>query len=106
MQVRRLDTDYLFAGPPRKGAKFPPAFPRQAWNTVLAAAGIEDFRFHDLRHTHASYLAMSGATERELMEALGHQTTAMAARYSHLSNEHKRRVASRLEAAVEGWKAI
>ncbi len=105
MKVKRLDTDYLFAGPPRRNAKLPPAFPRRAWNTALAAAGISDFRFHDLRHTHASYLAMSGATERELMEALGHSSTAMASRYSHLANEHKRRVANRLAAAVGVWSS-
>jgi integrase len=103
MKVKRLDTDFLFAGPPRRNGRAAPAFPRRAWNSALKAAGIEDFRFHDLRHTHASYLAMSGATERELMEALGHQTAAMAARYSHLASEHKRRVASRLEAAVGEW---
>jgi hypothetical protein len=43
---------------------------------------------------------MSGSTERELMEALGHTTPAMAARYSHLANEHKRKVASRLGDAL------
>lgn len=104
LKVRRLDTEYLFAGP-RPNAKFSPAFPRRAWNTALKVAGIDDFRFHDLRHTHASYLAMSGATERELMEALGHQTPAMAARYSHLANEHKHRVARRLEAAIVEWSS-
>ena len=48
---------------------------------------------------------MSGATERELMESLGHSTPAMASRYAHLANEHKRRVASRLEAAVGEWSS-
>lgn len=103
MKAKRLDTDILFAGPPRRNAKFPPAFPRRAWNAALKAAGIENFRFHDLRHTHASYLAMSGATERELMEALGHSTTSMANRYAHLANEHKQRVATRLVKAIEEW---
>ncbi len=103
---RRLKQDnreYLFAVPSTEGAEKEPAFPRRAWNTALRRAGIPDFRFHDLRHTHASYLAMSGATERELMESLGHSTPAMASRYAHLANEHKRRVASRLEAAVGEW---
>jgi integrase len=95
--------DHLFAGSTKKDSSHGPAFPRRAWNTALRRARITDFRFHDLRHTHASYLAMSGATERELMESLGHSTPAMTSRYAHLANEHKRRVASRLEAAVEKW---
>lgn len=104
--TRRLaekGADYLFAAASGKRSSRPPAFPRRAWNTARRRAGIMDFRFHDLRHTHASYLAMSGATERELMESLGHSTPAMASRYAHLANAHKRRVASRLEAAVEEW---
>jgi integrase len=97
-------SDYLFAV---SGSGFSQAlaFPRRAWNTALRRAGIADFRFHDLRHTHASYLAMSGATERELMESLGHSTPAMASRYAHLANEHKRRVARRLAAAVGEWSS-
>lgn len=105
LAARKVD-HYLFAIPANRSSSRssrPPAFPRRAWNTVLRRAGIPDFRFHDLRHTHASYLAMSGATERELMESLGHSTPAMASRYAHLANEHKRRVASRLEAAVGEW---
>jgi integrase len=90
--------DYLFGETGRRNASpdQPPAFPRKAWATALSTARIEDFRFHDLRHTHGSYLAMTGATTRELMGALGHKTTAMAARYSHLANAHKREVAERL----------
>lgn len=103
MKVRRLDTDYVFAGSPRKNSGSCPAFPRQAWNTARKAAGLKNFRFHDLRHTHASYLAMSGATGRELMEALGHRSESMVVRYSHLADEHKQRVASRLVVAVKEW---
>jgi integrase len=97
------ETQLLLAGSFSGGGTEWPAFPRRAWNTALKRAGITNFRFHDLRHTHASYLAMSGATERELMESLGHSTPAMASRYAHLANEHKRRVASRLEIAVGEW---
>jgi integrase len=97
--ARRVETrvDYLFADTGRRNAPAAmPAFPRRAWVTALREAGIKDFRFHDLRHTHGSYLAMTGATTRELMDALGHKTPAMAARYSHLANAHKRGVAERL----------
>jgi integrase len=85
---------HLFSSPRSPGK--PLLFPRKAWETALRQAQVADFRFHDLRHTHASYLTMSGATERELMEALGHSTLQMVSRYSHLANAHKRQVAERL----------
>jgi integrase len=104
-RTKSVRSEFLFAVPSGKSSSRGPAFPRRAWNTARKRAGIGDFRFHDLRHTHASYLAMSGATERELMESLGHSTPAMASRYAHLANEHKRRVARRLHAAVGEWSS-
>jgi integrase len=89
---RRNGSDYLFAG---RGSG-PIKFPRHAWEKALERAHIENFRFHDLRHTHASYLAMLGASNIELKESLGHKTLAMVARYTHLANSHKSEVAARL----------
>jgi integrase len=102
LRQRQTGSEYLF-GPRWRRNSYAPAFPRRAWNTALKRAGIANFRFHDLRHTHASYLAMSGATERELMESLGHSTPSMVTRYAHSANQHKRMVATRLEAAVGEW---
>jgi integrase len=51
-------------------------------------AGLGDFRFHDLRHSAASYLAMSGASLMDIAAILGHKTLAMVKRYSHLSEQH------------------
>jgi integrase len=59
------------------------------WYTALEAAGIQDFRFHDLRHTTASYLAAQGASLLEIADALGHKTLSMVKRYSHLAHSHK-----------------
>ncbi len=83
-ESRRVDTDLLFAWskPDR------PKNIRRGWANALEAAGIEDFNFHDLRHTCASYLAMSGATSSELAAVLGHKTLAMVKRYSHVSEVH------------------
>ena len=61
---------------------------RKAWETCRKRAGLDDFRFHDLRHTAGSLLAMSGASTREIAEVLGHKTMAMAKRYSHLTQKH------------------
>ena len=84
-KVRRIDTPLVF--PSRKNPQKPIDF-RKPWEKALAKAGIEDFRWHDLRHSCASYYAMNGATPRELAELLGHKTLQMVQRYSHFSNAH------------------
>ena len=61
---------------------------RTAWELAIERSGIEDFRFHDLRHSAASYLAMNGASLLEIAEILGHKTLQMVKRYSHLSESH------------------
>jgi integrase len=59
------------------------------WHEALKAACIEDFRFHDLRHTCASYLAGQGASLLEIGNVLGHRTMQMTMRYAHLTQTHK-----------------
>lgn len=59
------------------------------WYRAVEAADIKDFRFHDLRHTTASYLASQGASLLEIADTLGHRTLAMVRRYSHLTQTHK-----------------
>lgn len=61
---------------------------RKAWETALRRAKIENFRFHDLRHTAASYLAMDGATAPQIAEILGHKSLQMVKRYSHFNKAH------------------
>lgn len=77
-----------------------PADIRSAWETALRRAGIGDFRFHDLRHSAASYLAMEGATLAELAGVLGHRTLAMVKRYSHLSPDHVAKVSTRIAGRI------
>ncbi len=69
---------------------------RKHWNAAIAEAKLRDFRFHDLRHTAASYLAMNGASPLEIGDILGHKTLAMVRRYSHLATEHKAKLAERV----------
>ena len=86
-KVRNLLDDRVF--PPTARAKRAESRDlRQPWEEALKEAGITDFHWHDLRHTAASYLAMSGVSLVEIAKVLGHRTLAMVARYSHLSDGH------------------
>jgi integrase len=73
-----------------------------AWQLIRAKADLKDFRFHDLRHTAASYLAMSGAGLREIGDILGHKSISMTKRYSHLTEDHKYCTVSKMVHAVFG----
>jgi integrase len=68
---------------------------RRAFEKACKQAGIADFRFHDLRHTAASYMAMGGASQGELMAVLGHRSPLMTQRYAHFSQEHLRQLLER-----------
>ncbi len=92
-KVRRIDTDLVLAGVT--------AF-HWHWSGALTRAGIKDFKFHDLRHTAASYLAMNGATLAEISAVLGHKTLAMVKRYAHLSESHVAGVVERMNAKMFG----
>jgi integrase len=62
--------------------------PRKWFESCLTDARISGFRWHDLRHTFCSRLAMAGVDIRTIAQLAGHKTLAMAMRYSHLSPEH------------------
>jgi integrase len=84
------DAEFVFAGV-KSGRPRDIATP---WSTAVRRAGLVDFRFHDLRHTTASYLAMRGASLLEVGAVLGHKSAQMTKRYAHLSADHTRRVLS------------
>ena len=68
-----------------------------AFKKVCSAAKIDDFRFHDLRHTFASHLVMAGVDLVTVKEILGHKTINMTNRYTHLAQEHKAQAVAKLE---------
>ena len=72
---------------------------RRAFEKAVDASKLAPFRFHDLRHTFASRLAMQGANDRTLMALGGWKSPAMLSRYAHLSPTH-------LWSAVEGLTAF
>jgi len=93
---RRLSSFLLFPGKnPKK-----PIDIRTAWLEALKKADIQDFRFHDLRHCAASYLAMGKATLTEIADVLGHKTLQMVKRYSHLSEGHTTKVISQMNERI------
>ncbi len=68
----------------------------KAWWNVLKKAKLKGFHFHDLRHTYASNLLLSGADLKDVKEMIGHEDLSMTDRYSHLTSSHKLQVQSKL----------
>lgn len=110
-KVRKIDDDRVF--PPSDGCKTLDL--RRPWKAALIAVGIDvrevtykgrkpsatsDFRWHDLRHTAASYLTMEGVSAIELARVLGHKTLAMSLRYSHLAPDRVTALGDKLAARI------
>ena len=99
--VERIDRKKVNPKPSKAGHVFtyngqPVKDVKRAFTNALGRAGIEDFHFHDLRHTFASHLVMNGATIKDVQELLGHKDTKMTNRYAHLSPEHKQKAVNLL----------
>ncbi len=92
-KVRRLDTDLLF---PSKTNPDKQLSIDTIWKGIIKESEIVNFRFHDLRHSAASYLAMNGASIPEIAEVLGHKTLQMVKRYSHLTEQKSQFLTSKL----------
>lgn len=61
-----------------------------AWRRICKLAKIENFHYHDLRHTFCSNLLMSGSNLKDVMDMIGHSDIATTNRYSHLPGIHKK----------------
>lgn len=73
--------------PHRKGPVFDTMNFRRQWYRAVKDAGLTDFRFHDLRHTFASWARMGGADLADICEALGHSSVSVTMRYAHIEPE-------------------
>lgn len=100
-KVRSLNNDYVFKtedGKPKEsliGKLFP---------KVVKQCGIKDFRFHDLRHTGASWQAMNGISQPITQKILGHKSPAMTNRYSHLRDDSLRPAINQVgDKILAGW---
>jgi len=94
----RRPENFVFASDARPGRAMRV---EAAFRRACAEARIENFRFHDLRHTCASYLAQQGASLLEIADTLGHKQMQMVKRYAHLSVESKQRLAERVFGEIE-----
>jgi integrase len=81
--------------PNRKGTQYRNF--RTPFNNAVKKAGISDFTFHDLRHTFASRLVMSGIDLPTVKELMGHKDITMTLRYTHLSSDHKQNAVKALD---------
>lgn len=84
---RTPDNPYVFAS--RTGKPYTEI--RKSFSTALARCGINNFHFHDLRHSYASQLVMMGVDIMTVKELMGHKSIEMTMRYAHLSVDHKRK---------------
>lgn len=74
----------------------------EEFSQALKIAGIKKFRFHDLRHTAASYMAMDKANASDIAEVLGHKSLDMVKRYAHLSQKHLAQVVASMNDKIFG----
>ncbi len=73
---------------------------RHSFESACKKAKLSDFRFHDLRHSAASFMAMSGVDLMAIKQILGHKTIQMTLRYSHLTQGHLRSAVAALGNAL------
>jgi integrase len=84
---RMIHNPYVFFGR-KPGEEFKNGIKNSDWKKYLTLSGIEDFRWHDLRHTFASRVVMSGVNLLTVSKLLGHSSTEMSERYSHLAPDY------------------
>lgn len=99
-----LETDYVFANPETGKAR---GQIKRSFVTACKNAKIEDFRFHDLRHTAATRMGEAGIDPFTIAAILGHKSIAMTASYTHATQKAKRLAVEALEEAKnkQGHKA-
>ncbi len=98
-EYRRADVPYVVYG--RHKQRIDPASLSATWGRLRKAAGIEDVRLHDLRHSAASAAISAGCTLAAVGAILGHKSPGTTARYAHLSKEAGRKAAKLMTDAIQ-----
>ena len=88
---------FTYAGKPLATAN------TRAWRKALKRAGIENFRWHDTRHTWATWHRQSGTPTHELQRLGGWRSSVMVERYAHLAPDHLAKAANRLDSLFGGY---
>jgi integrase len=96
---RAINSFLLFPGiDPTKPIDF-----RSAWEVAVRKAELKDFKFHDLRHSFASYCVMNGSNLNEVADLLGHKSyTSVTKRYCHLSDAYRKDIVSSMNEKIFG----
>jgi site-specific recombinase XerD len=102
IRTKNTDSEYVFLGTHGKAL----SSVRKPFIKALQKTGIQDFRFHDLRHTFASHYVMSGGDMMSLKEVLGHSNLRMVERYSHLASAYKRKMINNLNGKFDNCQII
>lgn len=97
IKVRHLHQDLIFLS--ENGTKITASNLGRAFRKALKKVSIEDFKFHDLRHSYASRLVQTGIDPYTIQRLLGHKDPKMVQRYAHHSVESLRN-------AVEAWEKM
>lgn len=100
-QVGHLHSPYVFCD--REGQPYSPHKISMAFRRACKRAGIENLRFHDLRHDFASKIIQRGGNIYALRELLGHKDMRMTVRYAHLAPENLREAVNVLESGEDGY---
>jgi integrase len=85
--IRPMDTDLIFFGEPGADGRRRPYSFDKTWTQLKKDAGVEDFRFHDLRHESTSHFFELGMSDQEVAAITGHKSMQMLKRYTHLRSE-------------------
>ncbi len=100
---RSLISTFLFPG---NDSSKPIDF-RSAWRVAVKNAGLQDFKFHDLRHSFASYCVMNGSSLNEIADLLGHKSyQSVTKRYCHLSEAYRKNVIVSMNEKIFGQTAM
>ena len=101
-QPAALGAEHVFVS--ESGTPLDPGNLRRALTATLKRANMRKIRYHDLRHTFASHLAMAGVPIRTIQELMGHETLDMTLKYAHLTEGHQREAMDKLQQQLQRFR--